>query len=33
MFKDARTLMTKQQLNELGAQMEQRKQKILRELN
>lgn len=29
MFKDARTLMTKQQLNELGAQMEQRKQEIL----
>ncbi|WP_250622928.1 hemerythrin domain-containing protein [Pinirhizobacter soli] len=33
MFKDAKTLMSKQQLNELGAKMEQRKQKILRELN
>ena len=33
MFKDAKTLMSKQQLNELGAQMEQRKQQILDELS
>jgi hemerythrin-like domain-containing protein len=33
MFKDAKTLLSKQQLNELGAQMEQRKQEILSELS
>lgn len=33
MFKDAKTLMSKQELNDLGAQMEQRKQQILGELD
>lgn len=32
MFKDAKTLMSKQELNELGARMEERKQEILAEL-
>jgi len=32
MFKDAKTLMSKQELNELGARMERRKQQILGEL-